>query len=96
MERNNRNKKRTQFFKKGKNIFSEGEPVNGLFFLYEGSAKIYMHWGDQKELILRFAKAGDILGYRGIGASNVYPISADVLEDSKKFVLSQMIFWRLY
>ncbi len=75
--------KQTFFYKKGKNIFRGGDPVNGIFFLYEGSAKIYMPWGDQKELILRFAKAGDIMGYRGLIDSHVYPISADALEDTK-------------
>jgi CRP/FNR family transcriptional regulator len=75
--------KQTIFYKKGKNIFRENDPVNGIFFLYEGSAKIYMHWGDQKELIIRFAKAGDIMGYRGLMEPHVYPVSADALEDAK-------------
>lgn len=76
-------RKQTIVYKKGKNIFREGDPVNGIFFLYEGSAKIYMHWGGQKELILRFAKAGDIMGYRGLIETHVYPVSADALEEAK-------------
>lgn len=61
----------------------EGEPVRGIFFLYSGSAKVHMYWGEQKELILRFAAEGDVLGYRGIGGDAVYPISATAMEDSK-------------
>jgi CRP-like cAMP-binding protein len=76
-------KKTTTVFKKGKNIFSEGEVVKGIYFIYEGSAKIYMQWGKEKELILRFAKSGDILGHRGFGGDHHYPISASALEDSK-------------
>lgn len=76
-------KKQTISYKKGKVIFREGDPVSGIFFLYEGSVKIYMHWGDQKELILRFAKAGDILGYRGLAGAQSYPISAEAMEDVK-------------
>ena len=76
-------KKITTVFKKGKNIFSEGEVVKGIYFIYEGSAKIYMQWGKEKELILRFAKSGDILGHRGFGGDHHYPISASALEDSK-------------
>jgi CRP-like cAMP-binding protein len=76
-------KKTTTVFKKGKNIFREGEIVKGIYFIYEGSAKIYMQWGSEKELILRFAKSGDILGHRGFGGDHHYPISATALEDSK-------------
>jgi CRP-like cAMP-binding protein len=76
-------KKATTIFKKGKNIFTEGEPVKGIYFIYEGSAKIYMQWGKEKELILRFAKSGDILGHRGFGGDHHYPISATALEDTK-------------
>lgn len=80
--------KQTLSYKKGRNIFREGDPVKGIFFLYEGSSKIYMHWGEQKELILRFAKAGDILGYRGLIDSHTYPVSADALEDAKVCYIS--------
>lgn len=76
-------KKHTTVFKKGKSIFREGETVKGIYFIYQGSAKIYMQWGGEKELILRFAKAGDILGHRGFGGDHHYPISATALEDSK-------------
>lgn len=85
-------KKRTTTYKRGKNIFREGDPVHGIFFLYEGSAKIYMHWGSEKELIIRFAKAGDILGYRGFGGLHVYPVSADALEDSKVCYIPNDLF----
>src|SRR5689334_15539396 len=76
-------KKITTVFKKGKTIFNEGELVKGIYFIYEGSAKISMQWGGEKELILRFAKSGDILGHRGFGGDHHYPISATTLEDSK-------------
>jgi CRP/FNR family transcriptional regulator len=57
--------------------------VKGIFFIYEGSVKVSMNWGEQKELILRFAKAGDVLGHRGFGGDLSYPISATALEDCK-------------
>jgi CRP-like cAMP-binding protein len=76
-------KKKTFSFRKGRKIFIEGEPVKGIFFMYEGSVKVTMNWGEQKELILRFARQGDVLGHRGLGGHMVYPISAIALEDSK-------------
>lgn len=77
-----RSNKTTSGYKKGKEIFREGEKVKGIFFIYSGSVKVYTQWTGQKELILRFAKSGDILGHRGIGANDTYPIGASAMEDS--------------
>ncbi|SIO02640.1 Crp/Fnr family transcriptional regulator [Chitinophaga niabensis] len=66
--------------KKGAQLFKEGDPVKGVFFLHTGRVKVHKHWGEEKELIVRFAKEGDIVGHRGIGAELVYPVTATVLE----------------
>lgn len=78
-------KKSTFVVKKGKPIFQIGEKVEGIFFIYSGAAKIHAPWGDDKELIIRFATAGDIAGHRGLQPSTphqTYPISATALEDT--------------
>lgn len=66
--------------KKGQLLFSEGDEVNGIYFIYSGTVKVHKKWGDEKELILRFARKGDIVGHRGLGSDTVYPISATALE----------------
>jgi CRP-like cAMP-binding protein len=66
--------------KKGEIIFKEGDPVTGIYFVFSGSVKVYKKWDDEKELIVRFAKEGAILGHRGLGRNNTYPISAAALE----------------
>jgi CRP-like cAMP-binding protein len=76
-------KKKTFLIKKGRKVFSEGDAVQGMYFVNEGAAKVSMHWGPQKELLIRFAKPGDVLGFRGIGGDAHYPVSATTLEDSK-------------
>jgi len=76
-------KKSTLNFRKGKKIFREGDPVQGIFFIYEGRVKVSKKWGEQKELILRFAKEGDVLGHRGFGGDLLYPVSATALEACK-------------
>ncbi|MVN90850.1 Crp/Fnr family transcriptional regulator [Mucilaginibacter aquatilis] len=68
--------------RKGELIFKEGDPVTGIYFVYSGNVKVYKKWDADKELILRFAKDGAILGHRGIGDDLIYPISASALEDS--------------
>jgi CRP-like cAMP-binding protein len=67
--------------KKGKVIFNEGDPVAGVYFVYEGIVKVHKKWGPEKELIIRFATNGAIFGHRGLGGTNIYPISATALED---------------
>lgn len=66
--------------KKGEVVFREGDPVKGIYFVYEGNLKIHKKWGNDKELIVRFAKKGAIFGHRGLGNNSYYPISATALE----------------
>ena len=67
-------------FKKGELIFHEGEPVRGIYFVYTGTVKVHKKWGTEKELIIRFARQGEIFGHRGLGQEAIYPISATALE----------------
>ncbi len=66
-------------YKKSERIFNENEVVAGMYFIYSGTVKVHKQWGD-KELIVRFAKKGDIFGHRGLGNDTHYPISATALE----------------
>jgi len=72
--------KRNFHYDKGEIIFREGEKVNGIYFVYTGSIKVHKKWGEDKEIIIRFAKAGGIFGHRGLSDNAVYPISATALE----------------
>lgn len=66
--------------KKGQMLFREGDKVTGIYFVYDGLVKVHKHWGKEKELIVRFARNGDIVGHRGVGHELVYPVSATALE----------------
>jgi CRP/FNR family transcriptional regulator len=72
--------KKSFHYKKGDLIFEEGQEVKGIYFVYSGTVKIHKKWGKEKELILRFAKGGDIIGHRGLGEELHYPISGTALE----------------
>ena len=65
---------------KGEVIFREGDEVKGIYFVYEGTVKVHKHWGEDKELILRFAKKGAIIGHRGLGQDLLYPVSGTAIE----------------
>lgn len=73
--------KKNQRYRKGATIFTEDTSVEGIYFIYSGKVKVHKKWGEEKELILRFAGKGDIIGYRGIGNDLFYPVSATALED---------------
>jgi CRP-like cAMP-binding protein len=69
--------------RKGDTIFREGDEVLGVYFMIEGVVKVHKHWGADKELILRFAKARDIIGHRGLSTrSDSYPITATALNNT--------------
>ena len=67
-------------YKKGELLFTEGHEVKGMFFIEKGIVKVHKKWGDDKELILRIAGDGDIVGHRGLGSDTIYPVSGTALE----------------
>lgn len=72
--------KRNYEVKKGEQLFKEGDAVNGIYFIYKGSFKVHKRWDKEKELIIRFARSGDIIGHMGLGKKPLYPVSATALE----------------
>ena len=80
-------------YKKGEQVFKEGDPVSGIYFVYKGSVKIHKRWGEEKELIVRFAREGDIFGHRGFGTDPLYPISATALEPLEVCYIDQDFFY---
>lgn len=74
--------KTVHLYKSGKRIFTEGEPVNGIYFIYNGKVKVFNTGPDGRSQIVRLAGSGEILGHRGLGFSMNYPISASALEDA--------------
>ena len=49
--------------------------------MYAGTVKIHKAWGPQKELILNFARKGEMIGYRALGNDQILPITATALDD---------------
>lgn len=66
--------------KKGQQIFREGDPVTGIYFIYTGNVKVHKRWDNEKDVIIRFSRPGDILGHLGLGNDPVYPVSTTALE----------------
>ncbi len=68
--------------RKGQRFIEEGSETKGVFFVQNGLVKVHRHWGD-KEMIIRFAKNGEIVGHRGLAAGqSLSPVTATAMQDS--------------
>ncbi len=75
-------KKKNFQLKKGEQLFTEAQPVGGIFFVFSGTIKVHKKWDNEKELIIRFARPGDVIGHLGLGKNPTYPVSATALENA--------------
>lgn len=68
--------------KKGNLFIEESNEVEGVYFVEKGLVKVHKHWGD-REMIVRFAKEGEVVGHRAISISeSKSPISATAMQNS--------------
>lgn len=66
--------------------------MNGLFCVFDGKVKLSKMGESGKEQIVRFAKTGDILGYRSLLSNDSYKATATAMEDSWVCVISKEQF----
>ncbi len=85
--------KTSKIYPAGTVIFSEGDPVKGIYQVYSGKIKEIAFYGD-KQHIVRLVKAEQMLGCRGIGDSMYYPVSAITLEDAQLTFIPIDIFYK--
>jgi CRP/FNR family transcriptional regulator len=74
--------KTSNIYKKGQSIFYEDRQPHGLYCIYSGKVKIHKYGENGQEQILRFAKPGQIIGYRALLHGDVYSASATAMETS--------------
>jgi len=72
----------TEHHKRGSVLYHEGNRINGFYCISEGIIKVYKTGIDGKEQIIRFAKKGDIIGFRSILSNEQACTTAEVLDDS--------------
>jgi CRP/FNR family transcriptional regulator, polysaccharide utilization system transcription regulator len=68
--------------KKGKILYQEGNRITGVFCINKGILKIYKTGTEGKEQIIKFAKEGDIIGYRSVINGEAACTSVKILEDA--------------
>ncbi|TXB67002.1 Crp/Fnr family transcriptional regulator [Vicingus serpentipes] len=69
-------------YSRGEVIFHEGNRINGIYCVSKGKIKLFQIGNEGKEQIIRFAKDGDIIGYRSLLSEEPLSASAAAIEDS--------------
>lgn len=83
-------------YKKGQVIFADGGIPYGLFCVSSGKIKLSSTGYDGKEQLLRFAKGGDIFGYRALIAQDRYHCNAVAMSDSSICIIDKAFFLDLF
>lgn len=74
--------KNPEFHKRGTVLYREGSRINGFYCIQSGILKIYKTGIDGKEQIIRFARKGDLIGFRSIMSNEAACTTAEVIEDT--------------
>jgi CRP-like cAMP-binding protein len=69
-------------YKRGEIIYEEGNRINGFYCLVKGIIKIYKTGFDGKDQIIRFAKPGDIMGFRSTITGELACTTTKAIEDA--------------
>jgi len=72
----------TETYKRGSIIYREGNRMKGFYCVNSGIVKIYKTGFDGKEQIVRFAKPGDLIGYRSVVSNEPACTTAEILQES--------------
>lgn len=73
----------TDSYKKGTIIYEEGTRINGFFVVCKGIIKIYKTGFDGKDQIIRFAKPGDIMGFRSTITGELACTTSKTIEEAE-------------
>ena len=76
-------------------LFNEGEPARGIFILQCGRVKLYLSSVDGRTLILRMAKAGDVLGLPATLSGKQYELTAETMGPCQLAFIKRDPFLRL-
>ena len=74
--------KTVESFKRGSVIYRESSRINGCYCIHKGIIKVFKTGIDGKEQIIRFAQAGDIIGFRSVLSNELACTTAEVLDDA--------------
>lgn len=72
---------------------SEGTRPNGVFCIHSGKAKLHRMGQNGKDQIIRFAKGGDLVGYRSLLSEEPLSATIEAIEDIHAcYIPKQVLF----
>lgn len=74
-------------YKRGSLVYEEGHRINAFYVVVSGIIKIFKTGFDGKDQIIRFAKPGDIMGFRSTITHELACTSTKVIEDAEILVV---------
>jgi CRP/FNR family transcriptional regulator, polysaccharide utilization system transcription regulator len=75
----------TDKYRRSATIYEEGSHINGFYIICRGIIKIYKTGFDGKDQIIRFAKPGDVMGFRSTITGEVACTTSKAIEDAEIF-----------
>ncbi len=82
-------------FKKGQTIFNDGNFPQGTYYVNKGVLKLVRTNNEGKEQILRFAKAGDFIGYRALIAEEPFVATSICIEETVVCFIPKNVFMKV-
>lgn len=70
-------------YKRGSTIYEEGSRINGFYVVCKGVIKIFKTGFDGKDQIIRFAKPGDVMGFRSTITGELACTTTKTVEDAE-------------
>jgi len=81
----------TDRYKRGSIIYEEGSRISGFYVVCKGVIKIYKTGFDGKDQIIRFAKPGDVMGFRSTITGELACTTTKSIEDAEIVYISGQI-----
>lgn len=84
------------YMKKGEVLLNQGEKINRIFFIGEGSFKLVRVTENGDEVIIRILRPGEVIGETSLFRDNICsPVTVIVLEDAKLCSIERKSFEKI-
>lgn len=74
-------------YKRGSHVFMQEEPIENVYFIFEGKVKVYKSDINGKEQIVAILKKGEMFPHVGFFRKGNYPAYSEVLENATLVVV---------
>ncbi len=75
-------------FRRGSVLYREGSRINGCYCIQSGIIKVFKTGIVGREQIIRFAKTGDLIGFRSVLSNELACTTAEVIDDATTCFIS--------